>query len=229
MSCFVGIEKLSLVDFDGKIACTLFTKKCNFRCPFCHNASLVLGDEEELSFEKILTFLKSRVGLLEAVCITGGEPTVTSNLLDLIREIKKLGFEIKLDTNGYHPDILKTLIDEKMIDYVAMDIKNSPSNYAKTVGLKYLEIEKINESLNILKKSNIPYELRTTLVEEFHDMQSIKDLGIWLNGQPVLYLQHFIDQGNCIQENLHEVEKEQAIKYKEILEKNIKNVYLRGY
>ena len=137
--------------------------------------------------------------------------------------------QVQYRDDRFHPDILKTLIDEKMIDYVAMDIKNSPSNYAKTVGLKDLEIEKINESLNILKKSNIPYELRTTLVEEFHDVQSIKDLGIWLNGQPVLYLQHFIDQGNCIQENLHEVEKEQAIKYKEILKKNIKNVYLRGY
>ena len=170
------MEKLSVVDFDNKVSCTLFTNGCNFKCPFCHNSSLVLSKVPPLDFNVILDYLKTRKNIIDAAVITGGEPTLLDGLKEKIIEIKKLGFLIKLDTNGTNPACLQELINEKLIDYVAMDIKNGPTNYAKTIGLTSYDLTNIKKSIDILKKGTIDYEFRTTLVKEFHSQSDMKEI-----------------------------------------------------
>ena len=225
---FAGIDTLSLVDYDGKISTTIFTKGCNFRCPYCHNKVLVSElDDEFIPWEKLYSYLKKRVGVMDAVVVTGGEPTLMNDLIEKIKSIKELGYLVKLDTNGTNPKVLKTLIDEKLIDYVAMDIKNGPNYYEKTVNAK-VDLEVLKESLNILKESGIDYELRTTLVEELHSEESIKDMISLVKGHKKLFLQKFTDRESCIVRGLHEVSKEKAQEYLSILEPYI-NVNLRNY
>lgn len=226
---FYGMEKISLVDYDGKVTCTLFTKGCNFRCPFCHNSSLALDESvPSIDFNEILEYLEKRKNMLDAVCITGGEPTLIKELPYIIRQIKSIGFKIKLDTNGSNPKMLKELIDNHLIDYVAMDIKNGLSGYAKTINT-HPPLDDIIKSIEILKENIIPYEFRTTLVDEFHKEQDIVEISNLIKGASVLYLQHFINSDNCIRKDLHEVSKEKALEYKSFLETFINNVYLRGY
>lgn len=230
MDEFVGLEKLSLVDFDEKIACTLFVKNCNFKCPFCHNKDLALSNINEfIQFDEILSFLKTRINKIEAVCITGGEPTLMIGLEDKIKQIKELGFLVKLDTNGYRPDILKRLIDLKLIDYVAIDIKNSLEKYALTTSTYDIDTSKIIESINILKNSKIDYEFRTTLVKEFHKEEDILKIADLLSGENKYFLQKFIKSDNCINKNLNAISLEETKKFKKLLENKIKNVNLRGY
>lgn len=230
---FFGLEKLSLVDFEGKIACTLFTNLCNFRCPYCHNSSLVLKSDEldYVSKEEYLNYLKSRRGILDAVVISGGEPTLMPDLKERIKEIKELGYVIKLDTNGSNFEILKDLVESKLVDYVAMDIKNGLEFYNQTVGkiLNNNMLDNILKSIEYLKQDNVNYEFRTTLVEEFHNNMAIERIGQLIEGAKIIYLQHFIDHGTCIENGLHEVNKEKALEYKCLLEKYVKNVNLRGY
>lgn len=227
---FVGLEKFSLVDYDGKLACTLFAQNCNFKCPFCHNKDLVFSNiQTSLSFNDILIFLKSRIGKLEAVCITGGEPTLMPDLDIKIKQIKELGFKIKLDTNGYRPDVLRKLINENLIDYVAMDIKNSFKKYAISTNLLSIDTNKIQESINILKNSKIDYEFRTTIVNELHNEKDMEEIAEFLKGDNKLFLQKFVNNKNCINQHLTSVSLNKAIKFKNILEKKIKNVDLRGY
>lgn len=230
---FFGLEKLSLVDFEGKIACTLFTNLCNFRCPYCHNSSLVLKSDEldYVTKEEYLSYLKERIGILDAVVISGGEPTLMPDLKQRIKEIKELGYIIKLDTNGSNFDVLKDLVESKLVDYVAMDIKNGLEFYNQTVGkiLSNNVIENILKSIEYLKQDNVNYEFRTTLVEEFHNNVAIERIGQLIEGAKVIYLQHFVDHGTCIESGLHEVNKEKALEYKCLLEKYVKNVNLRGY
>lgn len=229
---FYGMEKMSLVDFDGKISATLFTGKCNFRCPFCHNASLVLDCDnyQPLSNEEYLGYLKKRQGIIDAVVISGGEPTLLPSLVTRIKEIKQLGYLVKLDTNGTNVNVLRTLVDNKLIDYVAMDVKNSLDMYLETSGINnYNLVNKVEETINYLKENHIDYEFRTTLVQEFHSDESIQKLGLLLQGAKVLYLQKFVDKGGCIKQNLHEISEEKALEYKCLLEKYIPNVKLRGY
>lgn len=229
---FYGIEKVSLVDFDGKVSATLFTGKCNFRCPFCHNASLVLNYDsfQTLNKDEYLEYLKKRQGILDAVVITGGEPTLLPTLIERIKEIKQLGYLIKLDTNGTNLEVIQTLVNEKLIDYVAMDVKNSLDCYLETSGISnYNLVKKVEETINYLKENHIDYEFRTTLVKEFHNEESIHNLGILLQGAKTLYLQKFVDKGTCIKNNLHEVNEKKALEYKCLLEKYITNVKLRGY
>ena len=226
---FVGYEKISLVDFDGYLTTTIFSNGCNYRCPFCHNAPLVLGDENNSIFEEVISYLTKRQKMIEAVCITGGEPTLVPNLKNKIKQIKDLGFLVKLDTNGTNSEILKDLIDANLLDYVAMDIKNGPSSYALTSGVDNPLLEQITKSKNILMNSNIPYEFRTTIVEELHSENSIKELGMFLKGAKKLYLQHFIERDTCITHGLHEVSKEKALKYQDLLKNYIEDVNLRGY
>ena len=166
-SIFCGIEKLSLVDFDGYISCTLFTSGCNYRCPFCHNSPLI-KEQPSLNMEEILNYLSLRKKMLDAVVITGGEPTLHKELPSVLKQIKDLGYIIKLDTNGTNPKMLKELIDKKLIDYVAMDIKASSNCYSLVTGVINPFLDNIKESINILKTSNINFEFRTTLVKEFH-------------------------------------------------------------
>ena len=225
----VGLDKMSLLDYEDKISCVLFYKACNFRCPFCHNGLTVLEAEDEFLFDAVLDYLKTRVGLLDAVVFTGGEPTLEPHLKEHISKVKELGFLIKLDTNGTNPEILKGLIDSNLIDYVAMDIKNSPEKYPLTCGVNHVDMDKIKKSINIIMTSGVPYEFRTTLVDEFHQEEDMVGLASLIKGSNILYLQKFVERDGCIQKGLHEVSEEKANKYRNILLKDIKEVELRGY
>ncbi len=226
---FVGLDKMSLLDYEDYVSAVIFAPTCNFRCPFCHNGKTVLTSTDEIPFNEIISYLESRKGLLDAVVVTGGEPTLMPDLEEKIRKIKNLGFKVKLDTNGTNPEILKHLIDEKLIHYVAMDIKNSPEKYALTAGCKVVDLGKIKQSIEILKTSGIEYEFRTTLVKEFHDFPDIKGIGELIKGAKKIYLQKFVDREGVIQKGLHEINEDLAEMYKKDLSNYVSEVYLRGY
>lgn len=224
-----GLQKLTLLDFPGHLAATVFTGGCNFRCPFCHNASLVFGKEPVLmGEEEFFSFLESRKGKLEGVCITGGEPTLSPDLTEFIKKISAHGFKIKLDTNGYNPEKLEEILSLGLLDYVAMDIKNSPEKYAMTAGLNNMDINKIKRSVNLLREGGCEYEFRTTLVNELHTLDDIKKIGQWLEGSEKWFLQTFTDSGNLIGENFTPVSREISLKMLEEAEKYVKTARLRG-
>lgn len=227
---FCGIEPLSLVDLEGMLVCTLFTNGCNFRCPFCQNSNLVFNqDITYLDWEEILSFLKKRRNMLDAVCVTGGEPTLYQDLANKLKEIKELGYFIKLDTNGTNPAMIKELYQQGLIDYVAMDIKNCLEKYQETIDTKLVNLVNIQESIDFLKTSGIDYEFRTTLVHEFHTPEDIEKIGLWLGNVKRMYLQKFKDSETCIKQGLHEVDLQTAHQYKKILKEHMNNVSLRGY
>ena len=223
-----GIQKLSMVDFDRHISCTLFTSGCNFACPFCHNSSLVYNQEKEISEIEILNYLTKRQGIIDSVVISGGEPTLYPDLPDFIRKLKKLNLLIKLDTNGTNPDMIKYLYENNLIDYIAMDIKNSLANYNKTIGTIAC-IDKIKTSIDYIMSCGIDYEFRTTLVEEFHSIEDIKNISNEIAGAKKYFLQKFVDSGHCIASSLHAIPKEIAINYQEILKQRVPETHLRGY
>lgn len=225
-----GLQKLTLLDFPDRVACTIFTRGCNFACPFCQNSSLVISEKyaDTLDEKEVLNFLESRVGLLDGVCISGGEPTLQTDLKDFIKRVKELGYTIKLDTNGYRPDVLEVLLKEKLIDFVSMDIKNCPSKYAETAGLTRIDIEKIKESVRLLSNSGISYELRTTIVKEFHTEKDILEMVELVKDAPVYYLQMFRDSETNIKYGLHPVSEEEMQKFKTLLKQNNVNVKIRG-
>lgn len=193
-----GIQKLTLLDYPGKCACTVFLAGCNLRCPFCHNASLVVGQAPAAMEEgEFFAFLKKRKGLLDGVCVTGGEPTLRKDLPDFIRKIKEMGYLVKLDTNGSNPETLRRLLQERLLDYVAMDIKNCPDRYAETCGGIDI-LPQVRESLGILQETCVEYELRTTLCKPFHDESAVTAMGKWLSGTKNYYLQSFVDSGDLI-------------------------------
>mgnify|MGYP006375753497 FL=1 len=179
---FVGIDKFSLLDFEDRISCVLFCKPCNYRCPFCHNGTTVLEAETVIPFEDILEYLESRKGLIDAVVVSGGEPTLMPDLKEKIIKLKELGFLIKLDTNGTNPEVVKDLYENHLIDYVAMDIKNSFVKYAMTVGVKNAFLDKISQTIKFLMTSGIDYEFRTTLIDEFHNEQDMRDIAETIKG-----------------------------------------------
>ena len=175
-----GLQKMTLLDFPGKVACTVFLQGCNFRCPFCHNSGLLEGQGSDLiPQEELMAFLRKRVGLLEGVCITGGEPTLQKDLCQLLEEIKALGFAVKLDTNGSRPEVLKELVHRGLVDYVAMDIKNCPERYAETAGTSRLELINIQESMVFLMNGALAYEFRTTVVQQLHRREDLISMGNW--------------------------------------------------
>ncbi|MBR4720640.1 MAG: anaerobic ribonucleoside-triphosphate reductase activating protein [Clostridia bacterium] len=225
-----GLQKLTLLDYPGKTACTIFTGGCNFRCPFCHNALLVtdIDSSQTYSEEEILDFLSKRTGLLDGVCITGGEPLMNNDIEDFIRAIKKLGYKVKLDTNGSFPEILKELLNNHLVDYVAMDIKNSKEKYEKTAGIKNVSISDIEKSINLLKLSDIDYEFRTTVVNEFHTEGDILKIAEWIKGAKNYFLQNFEDSGNLIGENLSAVSKDILEKMKTSAKAFVENTQIRG-
>jgi len=225
----LGIEKVSMVDYKDKICATIFTGGCNFRCPFCHNSGIVEKKYNYYSEDEILEYLKDRKKLLDAVVISGGEPTLQKDLARFIEEIKKLGFAVKLDTNGTNPDVLKELLEKKLLDYVAVDIKNDFASYSGITGISNPNVEGIKKSLKLLKEFGVDYELRTTLVKEFHSKENIERLSEDLKGEKLLYLQKFKLSEGVFNQSLHEVEKKEAEIYQKILSKEIKNVLLRGY
>ena len=225
---FVGIDKFSLLDYDERVSVVLFSPACNFRCPFCHNGESVLNANTPIPFDEILTYLKSRVGLIDAVVFTGGEPTIMPELVDRIRQVKELGFLIKLDTNGTNPGIVEELLNESLLDYIAMDIKNSENKYAETAGCPGIRMENIKKSIEIIENSGINYEFRTTLVKEFHNEKSIREMAELVKGAKQLYLQKFVDREGVIQKGLHEISLEEANKFREILSEFVPTE-LRGY
>ena len=196
----VGIQKLTLLDYPGKVACTVFLNGCNFRCPYCHNAELLGDGEEVMTVAGLLAFLRKRQGILEGVCITGGEPTLHPELPALLREVRALGYAVKLDTNGYRPEILEAVLDQGLVDYVAMDLKNGPESYGETVGLAQVELAKIRQSIRLLMDSPVDFELRTTVVNPLHSGETITSMANWLlettNGKPNprLFVQPFVDR-----------------------------------
>lgn len=226
---FVGIDKFSILDYEDKISCVLFCKPCNFRCPFCHNGTTVLEADTTIPFQDILDFLNTRKGLIDAVVVSGGEPTLMPDLKLKITALKNMGFLIKLDTNGTNPQMIKELYEEHLIDYVAMDIKNSFEKYPLTTGTKCVDIEKIKQSINYLISSGIDYEFRTTLIDEFHDIEDIKKMGEMLKGAKKLYFQKFVERDSCIQKGLHEVDETKAKQFVSVLQGIIPQVNLRGY
>lgn len=227
-----GLIKTSLVDYPGHLTATLFTPGCNMRCPFCHNSALVFADNnlEHYSESTIYEFLTKRKGILEAVCITGGEPTLQQDLLPFLRNVKKLGFKIKLDTNGLNPDVLSSAIDEKLIDFISMDIKNSPDKYALTSGIDALSLEKINKSIALLKSNKIDYEFRTTIVVEFHSYDDILSISKWLSGSARYVLQQYKFSPHQIASQVFKTYSyEQFQTFQSVLQKSIAVVELRGF
>lgn len=227
-----GFQKLTLLDYPGTVACTVFTGGCNFRCPFCHNAALVLPERlegDESGEETVLDYLRKRRGLLEGVAVTGGEPLLHADMGDFLRRIRELGYKIKLDTNGSFPDRLEALIEEGLIDRVAMDIKNSPARYAETVGLRALDIGAIERSKELLLEGRVDYEFRTTVVRGLHTRESLLDAAHWIVGAKEYYLQRFKDSGDLIHpEGLGPFTVEEMLALREAVAEVIPTVQLRG-
>ena len=225
-----GLQKLTLLDYPGKVACTLFTAGCNFRCPFCHNASLVthVDRKNDIPEEEVLAFFKKRRGLLDGVCITGGEPLLQPDIEVFIRKIRDLGYLIKLDTNGSNVLLLKHLAEEGLLDYVAMDIKNAPDKYGVTIGIEEYDLENILQSVDFLLSGSIPYEFRTTVVREFHKREDFAAIGRWIRGAEKYYLQSFQDSGDLISPGLRGYTKEIMEQALAIVRKNVPNAELRG-
>ncbi len=224
-----GLQKLTLLDFPSKMACTVFTAGCNFRCPFCHNASLVTTvDDDKIDEEDFFGFLNKRQGILEGVCVTGGEPTLQPDLEEFLYKIKSLGYEVKLDTNGYRPDVLKSAVNKGLVDYVAMDIKNSKEKYGITAGVENFDISKIEESVDFLKNGSCPYEFRTTVVKELHTAQDIEQMAKWLQGSTRYYLQSFVDSGDLICSGYSGYDKNEMKNMLNIAKKHFENTELRG-
>jgi len=224
-----GLQKMTLLDFPGRVACTVFFGGCDMRCPFCHNAELLDGSAPPvMNDEELIAFLKKRQGLLEGVAFTGGEPLLQKDLPNLAGQVRALGYPVKLDTNGTHPEQLGRMIREGLVQYVAMDIKNSPDRYAETTGLEAIDIGPIRESVSMLLEGIVDYEFRTTAVAEFHDDRSFELIGRWIRGARRYYLQRFTDRETVPFEGLHAPTKEQLEKWAEIVRPYVSAVNLRG-
>ncbi len=224
-----GLQKMTLLDFPGHVACTVFLSGCDWRCPFCHNYELAVGEVPPImSSEDFLSFLRTRRGLLDGVAITGGEPCLRKDLPDLMRSIRSEGFAVKLDTNGFHPQMLKRVLAEGLADYVAMDIKNSPDKYALTVGLHTLDLAPVCESVSLLKESGTDYEFRTTVVDELHTPDDIRAIGEWLRGARRCFLQAFHDRDSVPFADFHAPKPETMHLYASILREFVPETQLRG-
>lgn len=201
------------------------------RCPFCHNGALVVGDvkSNQIDDGEVFEYLEKRKGLVDAVSITGGEATLQPDLADFIIRVRALGYLVKLDTNGLRPDVLKSLLDRKLLDYVAMDIKNSPEKYAMTAGLKCVDLDKINESMRIIRESGVDHEYRTTVIEEFHTAEDMAKIADWISGANAYFIQKYKDSEGCISHGYHEVSKATATEFAKFFEGKVGKVGLRGY
>jgi len=229
-----GLQKMTLLDYPGKVACTVFLQHCNFRCPFCHNSELLPGQGEVwMDLPEFLAFLGKRKGLLDAVCVSGGEPTLSPELEAMLTGIKELGFAVKLDTNGSRPELLKKLVDRQLVDYVAMDIKNSPRRYGQTIGLPQYDLAAVEASMAFLLSGAVDYEFRTTVVQQLHDAASIEEMGRWaadlVPGRKAgkWFLQRFVDRDSVLFSGLSAPEEEQMTHYAELLAPFVQLVGLR--
>ena len=221
-----GLQKLTLLDFPGRVACTVFLQGCNFRCPFCHNTPLLTG-APELPQEELLSFLRKRQGLLDGVAITGGEPLLSPDISELLRKIKDLGYAVKLDSNGSFPERLCSLIEDGLVDYVAMDIKNSPEKYDLTAGAGGW-LPKIQQSVSLLKEGRVPYEFRTTVVSQLHEAEDFHHMGSWLKGAERYFLQGYVDSGDILTQGLSAASKDEMEHYLAIAREYIPQTQLRG-
>lgn len=229
----LGLNKTTLLDYPGRVAATVFTGGCNFRCPYCHNGGLVLKPFEQvrLTEEEILSYLEKRKTVLKGVCITGGEPTLQADLPDFLYKIKKIGYDIKLDTNGYAPVVLRKLVLEGLIDYVAMDIKSRPEAYGTAAGVEQLDFEKIRESAAFLKQADIDFEFRTTVVKELHQKEELLAIAKWIRGCPRYFLQQYQDSGQVIGTGFHAYTAVEMKTFEEVLNRQEGlegRVFLRG-
>ena len=228
-----GLQKMTLLDFPGRVACTVFSSGCNFRCPFCHNAGLVLPDADRsmlMDQTEILAFLRKRQGLLDGVCLTGGEPLLFEENLAFLREIKALGYAVKLDTNGAFPERLKQAVAEGLADYVAMDIKNAPDAYAETAGLR-VDMERIRESVDFLRSGAVPYEFRTTVVLPYHTEERMESIGKWIVGTEKYFLQQYKAENVDLlgdPATMRPAEKAQLETFLAIVRKYVPGAELRG-
>ncbi|WP_230397365.1 anaerobic ribonucleoside-triphosphate reductase activating protein [Novisyntrophococcus fermenticellae] len=225
-----GIQKLSLLDYPEKICCTIFTAGCNYRCPFCHNASILQPDlrSPAIPEEEVLEFLKKRKGLIDGVCITGGEPLLQPQIADFIANIRGLGFLVKLDTNGSFPDKLNELIEANLLDYVAMDVKNSPEKYGLTVGTENYDIRPVEESISLLLSGKLPYEFRTTVVRELHTCGDFQKIARWIQGAEHYYLQSFVDSEDVLVSGFHSCSSEELQEFLKVVQTLVPSVRLRG-
>lgn len=223
-----GIQKLTLVDYPGKCACILFSGACNFRCPFCQNGSLVLHPENEpvISNDEIFSFLKKRRNMLEGVVVTGGEPTINSDLITFLGLIKELGYSVKLDTNGYLPSVLEKAVESGNVDYVAMDIKTSLDEYDILTGVG-TDTSRIRESIDFLLEGNVDYEFRTTVVKELHKRENFVKIGETIRGAKRYFLQSFVQSEDTIEKGFTSPSPEDLTQYVELLNSYIENVSVR--
>ncbi len=218
---------MTLLDYPEKVACTVFTVGCNLQCPFCHNATLVQNrDCQDFSEEEILAFLNKRKNVLEGMCLTGGEPLI-HDVADFLRKVKDIGYSVKLDTNGFFPDKLKNLVQNGLVDYVAMDVKNSLERYSETVG-KQVDTTAVKQSVEFLKTGAVPYEFRTTVTGNFHNEESILSMGKWLKSNSKLFLQKFVDSGDLLDNTTYGADDQTMEHYRDILLPYLPNTQLRG-
>ena len=226
--CIVGLQKLTLLDYPGRVACTVFLQGCNFKCPFCYNSSLIDStDNNFLSTNDFFDFLDKRKKVLDGVAITGGEPLLNPSIKDFIKKIKEKGFLVKLDTNGSNPSLLKELIEENLVDYVAMDIKNTFEKYPLTTGVN-VEIENIKNSIFLLINSSIDYEFRTTVVKEFHNVEDFKLIGNQIKGAKNYYLQSYQEKDSVLSKNLHPLSKDELQACLKVVKEFVNNASIRG-
>ena len=224
-----GLQKMTLLDFPGQVACTVFLGGCDFRCPFCHNFELVRGPlPDSMDEQDFFAFLDKRHGLIDGVAITGGEPCLHPDLPEFIGRIRQAGFLVKLDTNGYHPAMLARLIEAKQLDYVAMDVKNSPGKYARTAGLAHVDLARIGESIGLLMESGIDYEFRTTVVAELHESGDFAEIGEWIAGAKRYFLQAFVEKDTVPDRTLSSPSLETMVEYRETAAQFVKRVEIRG-
>lgn len=225
-----GMQKLTLLDYPGKTACLLFTQGCNFRCPFCHNKDLLgkCNKVQTIKEEDIFSYLEKRKGLLDGVCISGGEPLLQPDIESFISKIKEMGYQVKLDTNGSNPKMLKNLIENKKIDYVAMDVKNDFSNYEKTSGVERINKYNIEKSIQIIENANIDYEFRTTVVKGMHNVSQLEKICKYIGKNAKYYIQNYKDCDTVLEKGLHGFDTEELLEIKQTLNKIYPNVMVRG-
>lgn len=226
-----GLKKFSLLDYPGKVACTLFTTGCNFRCPYCYNAPLVVDTHKnkEILPEDIYTFLENGRGMLNGICLTGGEPLIQRGIEEFLNHVREMGYAVRLDTNGSFPDKLKRLVSEGLISYVAMDLKNSKESYGKTVGIEDYDIGNVCRSVEYLLSGVIPYEFNTTVVLELHQRSDFESIGRWIEGADQYFLQRFVDSGNVMRKGLHRYNENIMRQALDIVKERVPSARLRGW
>ena len=225
-----GMQKLTLLDYPDRTACTVFLGGCDFRCPFCHNMDIVDDryPDDFIDEGYLFDYLKKRKGLLDGVCITGGEPLMTPDVIPLMRKIKAIGYDIKLDTNGSYPERLREILDEGLADYIAVDIKNSPEKYARTAGCPEPLVEKVRRTVEILKNGSVEYEFRTTVMKPYHEVSDFEEIGKWIEGAKKFYIQLFADHDNVPERSLSTPEKAEVLKMLETVRKYVPAAEVRG-